>query len=274
MHKNQEIYKELLELHSSLASFQKINVFTVPEGYFEVLPTSILHAVSAVSDVPQGYFESLADSILLKIRAENTGRTEEPDLSFLAAVKNKNVFQVPEGYFASVTDAVYDRIDADRNEFIQSLPKNNVFTVPEQYFENLETDITNRLQSGAKVVSMNSRSFFLKYAVAACVTAIIGLSIFTALDKNTRVNLTPTDKIEFAEAGTILQNNSFDKAIETVGDDEILKYLEKNGDDIDAAMVASLTEDKTPPAVDEYIFNDKALDAYIDELKLNKAHNN
>ena len=82
-----DILNELNALSPLIAGMEKVNVFTVPSGYFERLVDDILmwvqqdnnellEGISPLLQVPQDYFESLADNILNRIKAqENT--TEE-----------------------------------------------------------------------------------------------------------------------------------------------------------------------------------------------------
>ncbi len=69
------IQNELEELESSLAKGPTVQVYTVPDGYFEglgemlqrSLQTPILADKSNVFEVPEGYFDHLPSSILHKI---------------------------------------------------------------------------------------------------------------------------------------------------------------------------------------------------------------
>ena len=76
-----EILNELKAISPLLASLEKINVFKVPEGYFNELHLRIadyarLNHTSAVDNinkrnlqqVPPGYFDTLSDAILAKVK--------------------------------------------------------------------------------------------------------------------------------------------------------------------------------------------------------------
>src|SRR5688572_6587693 len=87
MKKQQDILNELQQQAPTLVPLLGINVFKVPEGYFENFSNSIsdqliaenLPAVSkSLVSVPDGYFENFADSVLAKIKAEtNISVSEE-----------------------------------------------------------------------------------------------------------------------------------------------------------------------------------------------------
>ncbi len=75
MSRKEYIQKELEELQSSLATAPTVQVYTVPNGYFEGFVTSIQQqlkgslptAPSNVFSVPEGYFDHLPQTILNKI---------------------------------------------------------------------------------------------------------------------------------------------------------------------------------------------------------------
>src|SRR3978361_1869001 len=82
MNLSPEIFEELKAISPLLAGLERINVFQVPEGYFNglnlrIADYAILNNTSAVDNinkrtlqqVPAGYFDTLSDSILAKVRA-------------------------------------------------------------------------------------------------------------------------------------------------------------------------------------------------------------
>ncbi|HSY76452.1 MAG TPA: hypothetical protein VK890_06330, partial [Bacteroidia bacterium] len=108
-----DISNELKELSPLLAGLEKVNVFRIPDGYFDGVPATVLLALRAdenslpvfsgepTFDVPAGYFESLAGNILAKIKGgEITAGEELRELSaMLYSIQNENVYKVPKGYF-------------------------------------------------------------------------------------------------------------------------------------------------------------------------------
>ena len=149
-----DILNELKELSPVIAGMEKVNVFTVPVGYFENLSEDILIGIASeksisnnsfsdfpAGDIPHGYFDTLADTILGKIKAQNASdelRTLSP---MLYSIQNENVFEVPQGYFNTLADEIITRVK------------------PQQ----------------TKVVTMHRRSStFMKYAVAAAFTRNFG----------------------------------------------------------------------------------------------------
>jgi hypothetical protein len=158
-----DIENELRQLQSPLAGLAPVNVFTVPEGYFEGLAPSVMRAVQgdsilqslqrpADAQVPEGYFEGLAGSILGRIKAQETAQAGGETLSpLLQNLRSVNVFTVPQGYFEGLTGQIVGKLPLEQTEqetlspLLQGLRTNNVFTVPEGYFEVLTNNIVDKL---------------------------------------------------------------------------------------------------------------------------------
>ena len=70
---NDDILQELESISPLIAKVPRINVFQVPEHYFENLSSHILLKINVLStskSVPEGYFESLPDILIYRIRSE------------------------------------------------------------------------------------------------------------------------------------------------------------------------------------------------------------
>ena len=69
-----KIYNEIADIAPMLASLEKQNPFTVPEGYFSSLENRTLDAIDKkpmlTSSPPEGYFDTLSDRILDKVHKE------------------------------------------------------------------------------------------------------------------------------------------------------------------------------------------------------------
>lgn len=252
MRKNEAIYNELKELNSPLAAISNENMFTVPEGYFDTISTDVMLAINHEyiideldipvlnRNVPAGYFEGLAGEIMNKIKSESVetnSENEEP--AILSGLRYKNVFRVPDGYF-----------------------------------DTLSSDILAQLPRPAKVITMKPRPVFLRYAVAAAFTGIIGLSLFNMMNHKTRVEASTGNSLAFLDnAKDILKNNSFDAVMGSLDEDEIAGYLKSEGEDVNAALVASLTDEKNLPTEEAYFLDDKALDNFLTEQHISENNN-
>jgi hypothetical protein len=242
-----DILNELQALSPAIAALEKVNVFTVPDGYFEYLSADVLTGIHAEygldstaannssAEVPVGYFESLAGSVLAKIKAQDN----EDAVTEIRAL----------------------------SPMLYSIQNENVFTVPKGYFENLSVDILDRVIARPKVVTMQRRSsVFVKYAVAAAFTGVMALGIFkfTGADK-------PAALPAYVTAGLKVQD--VDQELAKISDDDIVKYLEASGTDVKTAMVANSIDENELPAQEDYLLDEKALDKYLNSINVNDLKN-
>ena len=296
MHNNTTIYNELKELNSPLADISNVNVYKAPAGYFASLSSVILQAVHDRNGldeldipvlemkVPEGYFDGLADSIMDKIKSVEISEVKATYPAFLDGTRENNVYKIPADYFEGLPAAIMTKInavDGSRLEefpsFLAPLQDKQVFTVPAGYFDGLAEEILSKIpKQEAKVINLKYRSSIFRYAIAAGITGILGLSLFSNFDNKTRrENILPSSGNTItALAADILKNNSFDKTMETLGDDEIVSYLKNDGEDVNAALVASVTDEKTLPEEDAYFMDEKTLDNFLTEQHAAQPGNN
>lgn len=245
MNPGNEILQELESLAPSLIPLQKMQVYSVPVGYFErfneelgvlLQPdfSNILSTPRATMTVPDGFFDGFAGSVLQKIKMADTSTEEIKQLS--------------------------PALSATGND--------NVFTVPHSFFNNFSDQVLSQVQRPAKIVSMKSRSVFARYAAAAVITGILGLTTFSLLDNKSDAEPISITALAMADANKIIQTNSFDRVLETVSDEEIVGFLQSSGQDVKAALVASSTDSKELPAAEDYILNENTLDNYLKTLDI------
>lgn len=283
MQRNLTILNELKELGSPLAEIAPVNVFSVPDGYFEAFAPAVLLNIhrqesnTPAMEVPAGYFDSLAGNIMNRIKAE-TAVDQDQDPVFMPELKKINVFTVPDGYFERLANETVSKLDNSETAFLPDLKHKPAFEVPQGYFEQLPATILQKVkaeQQPAKVISMGNRPSVFRYAAAAVVTGILGLTLFNAIFKPAREN---TSGIETAavisEGKKIAAEGSFDKELESITDEDIVNYLSDNGHDVNAALVASVTDEQSLPSEEDYIFDDKTLDNFLDELQLTQTKSN
>ena len=246
MNNREDILAEIESISATVAAVPFVNVFTVEERYFSLLPEIIMaqinvgNAISSVKNltVPDGYFESLAGNILNKIHAlENDVTAELNEISpLLAGIENKQTYTAPEGYF-------------DKLKFV------------------------GEQRESAKVISISKPTSFFRYVAAAVITGLLGLSIVNIVDKSgneTSIKTTAQTITTTTTPNTVLMNSSFDEALQNVSDNEIEQYLQGSGQDVKAALVASSTDDvdKLPEATD-YLMDENVLENYLKENNLN-----
>lgn len=243
-----DILSELKESAPTLARVPAVNVFSVPDGFFVDFPEAMLELVKEESSglldaavkqpfaVPDGYFDRLAGNIMNRIMQEEilTVKEEARLLSpTLAAIVNRNVFTVPAGYFEQLTPGSSKEV---------SLP--------------------------AKVVPMKINRGMLSYMVAAAITGIIGLSILSIFNNKTADSVV-SPETAMLQASEIIKNKSFDSELDKISAGDIEKYLTESGQDVNAALVASATDEIALPDADEYIMNDNTLDNVLSKMNLN-----
>jgi major membrane immunogen (membrane-anchored lipoprotein) len=292
METSKDILNELNQLSPLLAGLQKVNVFTVPSGYFNRLAEDILvgiregenNLLSSVPNqsaiqVPQGYFESLADHILNKIKMEESAAAELKVLSpMLYGIQNKNVFTVPQGYFETFAGNALNNINeaagvaAELKELsptLHNIQNKNIYAVPDNYFETLAAKILDTVKpQQAKVVTMRTRTAVIfKYAAAAVFTGVLALGVFKFTGNKIEVDTV------VAEGKQIARDNKFDEELAKVTDTDIVKYLEENGSDADDALVANTIDENELPTEEDYLTDDKALDKYLDNININDLKN-
>ncbi|HUS00745.1 MAG TPA: hypothetical protein VMY77_03415 [Chitinophagaceae bacterium] len=239
-----EIFEELNAISPLLAGIGKKNVFSVPEGYFDELTVNTLKSTGTgdfkTIKVPEGYFESLATSVLDKIRSlEIDPAAELRTLSpMLYSIQNENVFSVPRGYF-----------------------------------NNLEKDILDKVTAKpqAKVVELKKRNPIWKYAVAAVITGVIGVSSFLMFN-TPQATKSNEMSVAIKEAGKFKNEKQLNGAIATLSDDEIIKYLEKTGTDIDNEALAAGIDENALPEAKDYMLDENILETYLNETNKNSQN--
>lgn len=182
--------------------------FTVPVGYFEQLPAVIMlqiqledlrsgtPAVQQHPTIPAAYFDGLSQTIMQRIKAEETS-TPQAELESLSP-------------------------------FLAAIPKQVPFTVPEGYFESLQV---NHLLPAPplRVVHRTNASTWIKWTVAACLTALVGSSA-----------------ILFITSGN--GHYKVERQLEDLNDQDIVEYLQTHTDpfDNDAIFASSVSVEATP----------------------------
>ena len=288
-----------------LQSLQPNNIFEVPDGYFDNLISSVLHTIKAqhigdkeeeisplfqgvqhknVFEAPQGYFENLPTSIINKIKDSLVD-----SLPFvLADARNINVFEVPDGYFETLSSSIIEKATqqqdinaleeiATLSPLLYSLQRTNVFEVPDGYFKNTTAKLLQATKPApAKVIGMPKRSIFIKLGVAAIITGAMALGIYKYMGGQ----LTSKGTVQIAQVnnstkldssiakGKSMDGLQFDAALDNLSKDDITSYLEKNGSDVDLALLTASVDENAVPDKNDYLLDDKTLENYLIKLEL------
>jgi len=284
MKQHPEIEQELKDLGSTLAGVEPVNIFRVPEGYFNSIVHDVLLEVSPTKaipegSVPEGYFEGLASAIIEKINQEETADLE--NIALLPELKNMNrtpVFSLPAAYFDELPEIINSRIKEDAlqpflSENLVFIRNINPYQVPAGYFEHLPKSIIEKVNIGsaAPVIQMSSRRSLFRYTAAAVMAGLLGLAIFSTFNdgRNKQLVADNLDESTMRAAKTIVQKGDFDAVLSSVSDQEIVDYLSNGGEDVNAALVASVAASDNLPDQIDYILDDHTLDNLLDGVITN-----
>lgn len=233
-----------------LAGADRINVFTVPPGYFEELAQ--------------------------KIRSQ----------AILYPAEKRESLQVPEGYFNTLSDRILARVHSSEAEevlspLLASLRDKNPFTVPPHYFHSFSGDVIRKINiPGAKVITMASRKKQgWKYAAAAIVTGIIALASLQLFTKNTAggdqtasIAASMPDYIRLS-----LQYKTpeaLSEGIASLSDEDIVNYLEKNGNITDNELLIKDADVQNLPSADDYLLDTNTLNNYLEKIHAGEFEKN
>jgi hypothetical protein len=277
-----DILNELQSISPLLAAMEKVNVFTLPAGYFEGLSAMVLsvakdEALKAKTQVPAGYFDTLADSILHKLK--DNGNTDAlPEI--LKTVQHKPVYTVPDGYFETLSGNILQQLQqqgvpaetTEASSLLEPLKHINVYEVPENYFTRLPDEILLKVQpaAGAKLVTMPRYKSWMRYAVAAVFSGVILFAVdkFKNPPAASAAKLTDTQK---KGIGLSKDSAATEAIYAQVSDDEIVKFLGANGDDVDAALAACNADEND--LEDTKPDDDRALDNLLENINENDLKN-
>ncbi len=282
MNRSVDIVNELKEISPLVAGIGCGNVFTVPEGYFDTIAGTVLISVgegysqaTSNNDIPAGYFDNLANNIIGKIKGTVANELQEVS-PLLAGIRKENPFKVPAHYFEKFTGEVLEKLDTEEIQLSSTLldaKKLQPYTIPQGYFDNLGDDVLNKLQtkSGAKLVTMpKRRNSILKYAAAAVFTGAVVLGVYKMVNPGTSIiNDNPITALAPAiEQGKALASDDkkFEETLGNLNEDDIAKYLEKNGSEADMALLTSDLDEENLPDQDDYLTDERTLDNFIETI--------
>jgi hypothetical protein len=234
---NKNIFDELKTLSPLLAEMPKVNPYSFPEDYFDNLTIDSagkLFLTESGYQVPKGYFDQFPAIILQKLSL-----LAETETGLLPKSSNQTppLFELPEGYFDSLPETILSSV--------------------------------SRKTSGQG--PMTGRVFFMRYALAAAITGLLGLSLFTLM--NPRQNDFEDMSSILSEAQQMIQSRSVDEAFNRLQEDEIIQFLEVNGHDIKTALVATAAYNAELPEEFEYLSDENTLDDFLHENDIEQTSN-
>lgn len=179
--------------------------------------------------IPEGNFQILPDSIMLQIKTSSL--TADSTTTLAPGVSGESHWQIPEGYFDEFAEKMLVRM---RREAHQHRP-------------------------------MTGRVFFMRYAMAAAFTGLLGLSLFSLMDQR---STEPDLREIMTEANRMMEDRSVEEALNTLQEEEIIAFLEENGHDVETALVANAASRSELPEEFDYLSNENTLDDFLDEIDI------
>ena len=242
---------ELKDLESSLGSYSPQNIYAVPNGYFERLPTQILNRIKA--------FEA------------NNAKEELSYLSpVLSNVSKESPYSVPARFFQNLSEDVLKNIsehdDYQTSEeeietlspLLSSLKNKNPYSTPAGYFEKLGAEVEKK---ETKVISITQRKWY-RLAVAAVVVGVIaisGLTIFKS--KQVDPNKNPQAWIE-KNVDKKVSKDKIDEFVKLAEDESNNVAFEK--DDVKLAEIKELMKDIPEKEIVDFLNDAVALESNSD----------
>ena len=290
-----DILTELKTISPLLAGLDKINVFSVPAGYFNSISETVLACLREDSElpgvrtdatVPPAYFENLAGSIMNHIKAQQISAKDEiKALSpLLFSIQAKSVFKVPGGYFENLLQtipAAISKIEVkeelmDLSPILSEIQNKKVFEAPDKYFSELPGIILQKAKAPAgKVVSMGRR--FIQVAAAAILIGAIAFGIIKYTDKqstsNTNNNSAFANLNGAIEKGRKMDDQQFKAALESLNEVDISNYLEINGDITDISTLGNNLDGSTLPSEEDYLLDATTLENYLNRIETTTLNN-
>jgi hypothetical protein len=293
MNKRIEISDELKAISPLVAGIDYTNVFTVPDGYFETISNTVLiclkEEIAPVNiagtihgnDIPTEYFTTLSDNIIAKIKAQKelSAADELKGISSaVAGIGKTNPFELPDQYFEQLPLSILSQTDREElPAVLRDIQSAQPFEVPKGYFEYLAAAILNKAQQekDTKVVRMQKRTIFIRYAAAAVITGALALGVFKYANKPVEIiNSTATAHLEPSiEKGKNMDDKKFDETLNNLSEEDIAQYLEKNGSDADIAILTSSVDENDLPRQEDYLLDNTTLDNFLQEINTKHLEN-
>jgi hypothetical protein len=218
MENNNNIQNELETISALVASIPKVEVYEVPEGYFDMLCVETLKSVT----------------------------------------NNPNCYTVPEDYFQQLPSNIATELY--QTEDSAAFSKVNPFETPENYFNQLAASTLAEVKKNQSKSTIQKR--IIQLCVAAIFIAFVGFGIQFISSKNTQQPTTEAN-------GLVINFNNDEATFDQINETDYVEFLTENGHDVNAALVATLTDEQSLPAEEDYILDNNKLETYLETLNIN-----
>lgn len=255
---------------------QKVRTAEVQEELATLSPLLAGMPKSLPLSVPPGYFEQLSQQVLQNITAaQQTLPATEETSSVLADMPKVFPMSAPAGYFDQLSAVIMARIAetegtaapaspttiqeelAALSPLLAGIPKTMPLSVPAGYFDQLSTTVMADVAdipapTNTPVIRRMNTRRYMKWAVAACLVALVSVSTLFFIRSNHR------------------GNNAIENALANVSDQEIMEYLQSHTDAFDKEELTTNTplveENNAIPGVEE--LPAEAIQHYLDNTGL------
>jgi hypothetical protein len=187
-----------------LAGLRKTNPFTVPDGYFKEMEAQVHSRIH------------------------------------IDGLSSEQVLKVPQSYFDSLADRIWSSVKLNE---LKPSANSDVLDVPDNYFEHLEGKIIAKIERPQDIAKVKRLRPFLRYAVAASLTAIVGLGLYF----NNR------------------ENQNVEARISELPAEDIVDYLQLYSDVGDASAIMSSFEDGSELLDVDANLSAKEIEQYLEQ---------
>jgi len=208
--------------------------------------------------VPEGYFDGLATSVLAKIKGEQPVAASEEiaQLSPLLAGISKGLpYSVPDGFFQSSLEGLNAITSENEESLVLSfIDREMPYEVPAGYFANLSEQILEKINNrSARVVPM--KRTWMRLAIAAMLTGLIAVSGIVYF--NSRSGHSPSAAASVPVA----------IELKKVSTEELNEFIKTTAVDVDdkAHMTANTSSRKETKKLFDDV-SDKELEAFLNQL--------
>ena len=182
MESTKEILTELQEIAPALVRSGLSRIpFAVPAGYFEGFPEILMKQIQRSAE----FFDQSAELAIssFPVNSEISPLEEISTISpLLAGLQNKNPYQVPDGYFEAgkikIPASTFRKsVETSENSPAKLVALNSGLSQSDSIHYQ-----QGSIRSQAKRISILPR--IIKYAVAACLVALLGITIYNVTNRS------------------------------------------------------------------------------------------
>lgn len=197
--------------------------------------------------------------------------------SIVANIPFVNVYSISSDYFDCLSNNISKNLNKETNEHLQlhGIKEKNTYQVPHGYFEAFSDNLikTIKTKDNIRVLKKQPVRYF-KFALAACFISLLGFFVYQYLPKKQNNELDKNTALLIKEANLIINKGSFENEINEIDEKDLVKYLQEGGQDVDAALVASLDDETQFYENEINLYDGETLTKYMNELNIQHSNYN